>query len=127
MHSAYIEHKDFHDFQTGFTLDFGSRQLHVFIWKTTAGLHRNTFFHGDYFGAYVPYPYRRARTGLFGEIHLVQKEITPGYVAHEIQHFLYDWLQTQSQTSGTNEKMATLAGEVTRKFWKEYDRSTTRE
>jgi hypothetical protein len=118
---AYVEYKDYKDLLADFEITAGSQNVLVYIWKSVRGLRRNTSFKGnDYVGAYVAYPYRKQRSGLFGEIHLVKHRIGAGYVAHEIQHFLYDWLQTQKQTDKTNEKLALLAGEFTREFWMKY-------
>lgn len=120
MESAYVEHKDFSDLFTRFAISFDFQSLDVFVWNSVEGLRRNTYFkENDYYGAYAFYPYRK-RNGLFGEIHLVKPEIGAGYVAHEIQHFLFDWLLGQTMTDKTNERMATLAGNVTKEFWNEW-------
>ena len=120
MISGYIEYKDRANAVAEFTLDFGSQNVLVFVWRDVRGLRRNTAFEGDYVGAYVAYPMRKKRSGLFGEIHLVQGRIGAGYVAHEIQHFVYDWQWTQPQSRNLNERCALLAGNVTRQFWKRW-------
>lgn len=119
MQSPYVEYKDFKDLHMQFTIPFGSQNVQAFCWRSVRGLKRNTNFSSDYVGAYVAYPARR-KTGLFGEIHLVRNRIGAGYVAHEIQHFLYDWLLTQPQNRNTNERLALLAGNITREFWVRY-------
>lgn len=117
--SAYIEYKDEKDLEMKISVLFGSQNVLFYVWRTVKGLKRNTFFRSDYVGAYVAYPYRKRR-GLFGEVHLMKSKIGAGYVAHEIQHFLYDWLLEQRATRNTNERLALLAGNVTRDFWKQY-------
>jgi hypothetical protein len=119
MKSAYVEYKDFKDLETSFSFSFRSQNVLFYIWRSVRGLKRNTIFQGDYVGAYVANP-ARGKRGLFGEIHLVKREIGAGYVAHEIQHFLYDWLLEQKVTKNTNEKLALLAGHITRDFWVQY-------
>lgn len=119
MSTHYVEYKDLSDLIFKFELNFGSQNVLVFVWKSVAGLKRNTIFQGDYIGAYVPYPYRK-RTGLFGEIHLVASRVDVGYVAHEIQHFIYDWSQTQSHGRSFEERQATLTGDITGEFWRKY-------
>jgi len=122
-HAAFVEYKDEKDLHRRFAIPFGMgerRYVDVYIWKSVRGLRRNTYFrHGDYLGAYVANPYR-TRRGMFGELHLVKRMIGAGYVAHEVQHFLYDWLLEQAQNGRTNERMAKLAGEITRRFWNEF-------
>ncbi len=122
MRSAFVEDKDFRDLYASFILLFGKRYIQVFIWKSVRGLRRNTSFQdNNYLGAYLYYPNRKARTGLFGEIHLLKRMIGAGYVAHEIQHFLFDWLlQFQSISGRHNEQLAYLAGETTKEFWNSY-------
>lgn len=119
--SAYIEYKDEKDLETKINVLFGSQNVLFYVWRTVRGLKRNTSFSGDdYVGAYVAYPYRKPRSGLFGEVHLVKSRIGAGYVAHEIQHFIYDWLMEQKQSTSLNERTALLAGDVTRDFWSQY-------
>jgi len=124
MQNAYVEYKDLKDLRFQFSVLFGSQNVLVYVWRSVRGLKRNTNFKGDYVGAYVANPARRTRSGLFGEIHLVSNRVGAGYVAHEIQHFLYDWLMEQKQNESTNEKLALLAGEFTRSFWIEYYKRT---
>lgn len=126
MQSAYVEYKDFKDLHLRFTVLFGTQNVLIFVWRTVKGLKRNTNFEGDYVGAYVAYPARR-KSGLFGEIHLVKSRVGAGYVAHELQHFLYDWLMEQTITIHTNERLALLAGNVTRDFWNTYYKEVSNE
>lgn len=120
MRTVYVEYKDLSDLLCEFRLRYRSVELQVYVWKSLRGLHRNTNFKGSgYVGAYVAYPYRKSR-GLFGEMHLVKKWVGAGYVAHELQHFFYDWLMEQSRNEETNERQALMAGEITKQFWSEY-------
>lgn len=125
MSIHYVEYKDFSDLSSKFELSFGSQNVLVFVWKSVAGLKRNTIFKGDYVGAYIPYPYRK-KSGLFGEIHLVARRMDAEYVAHEIQHFIYDWSSTQKKTASFEERQATLAGQITGDFWKAYKSETVK-
>lgn len=117
MQTNYVEYKDETDLYRKFVLQFDNRSINVYVWNSINGLRRNTHFKiSNYYGAYVAYPYRK-KSGLFGEIHLIRKRITIGYVSHEVQHLLYDWLMQQPQTAQTNERLATLAGEIMSKIW----------
>jgi len=121
MRSAWVEHKDFSGLAEKFTLAFSGRSVDVYIWKSVKALRKNTHFsHNNQVGAYVFFPYRKPRSGLFGEIHLLKRLIGAGYVAHEIQHFLYDWLTEQTHDKGLNERLALLAGNITKEFWNAY-------
>lgn len=126
MRSAYVEEKDYRGLLVSFDLHFGKGDkqfVRCFIWRTVRELRKNTYFPGsDHLGAYVFYPYR-ARIGLFGEIHLIPRMIGAGYVAHEIQHFLFDWLlqdPARIYSKPTNEKLAMLAECITSRFWTEF-------
>lgn len=124
--SAYVEDKDYRGLLTSFELKFDRRFVRCFIWKNEAALRRNTDFRNDqYFGAYVHYPARRPRSGLFGEVHLVKKYMGVGYVAHELQHFFFDWLQEYTFyfvkfPVDISERLAWITGEITRDFWNAY-------
>ncbi len=120
MNSAYVENKDLDNLFSNFSVLFGKQFLNVYIWKSEKGLYRNTYFKkDDYLGAYIPNPYRKDRSGLFGEVHLIKRMIGAGYVAHELQHFIYDWVSSKNRPP-QNETIALLAGEVTSSFWKTF-------
>lgn len=116
MNTGYVEFKDFSALERKFSLVFGSQNVVVYVWRDVAGLKRNTIFEGDYLGAYAPFPERKSR-GLFGEVHIIVSQLSPGYIAHEIQHLVFDWMQTQRQDDELNERLAMLAGEITDRFW----------
>lgn len=116
MTTGYVEYKDFNGLERRFSIQFGSQNAVIYVWKTIDGLKRNTIFDGEYFGAYIPFPYRRG-DGQFGEIHLVSGFVSPGIVAHEIEHLLFDWRETTQPAGDVGEIMAQLAGEVTDQFW----------
>ena len=134
MRLYYVEQKDFKDLYTSFVVSFGSRKLDVFVWRTVRGLYRNTNFpKKNYLGAYIGYPYGKRRRGLFGELHLLKRMIAcggaqligAGYVAHELQHFMLDWLTDHTlydpdSIRRLNEPAAWLCGEVTRLVWSEW-------
>jgi hypothetical protein len=123
--SAFVADKTLGDLSSQFQLPFGKQWLDIYIWNSTEGLLNNTRFKNrDYLGAYVSC-WNGKKTGLFGEVHLVKDIIGGGYVAHELQHFIYDymlWCPTNF-SDRLNEKLAKLLGEITNLFWREfYDR-----
>lgn len=118
---AYVKNKDMQNLVDRFDLVFEEgRFVSVFIWETVEAIRRNTNFEvPDHVGAYVAFPGRKKK-GLFGEIHLLKSIIGAGYVAHEIQHFIYDWYLPNMDDPDINERMAHLTGEITSNFWTEY-------
>ena len=122
MTGAYVANKDLSGLVYQMTIRFRSHwYILVYVWRDETSLRANTNFkRDDHVGAYVAYPGRLKTRGKFGEIHLVRELIGAGYVSHELQHFLFDWFFTVEWTRNINEKMADLAGEVTRKFWNQY-------
>lgn len=121
--NVHVAEKDLRRIKYTFRLEFGTRFVDVYIWKDIKGLHKNTNFPvADHAGAYVAF-FDRKKTGLFGEIHLLYKMIGAGYVAHEFQHFMFDWLMSNNKwSSQTNEKQARLCEGMICEFWKEYYR-----
>ena len=121
MSDAYVTEKTLADLDCQFRLEFGKRWLDVYIWKSEAGLHANTrFCNQDYSGAYVGCYDRKKRSGLFGEVHLVISEIGAGYVAHELMHFMLDWMTNAAgvpETSCQNERVCFLMSDLTSLFW----------
>lgn len=71
---------------------------------------------------YMPHEGRKKRSGLFGVIGL--SEVTPELVAHEIIHLVADWLNTRhtALNERNEERVATMAGEIARRFWRTYER-----
>ena len=119
--SAYIENKCLDDLSSQWRIDFGKQWLDVYVWNSVVGLRSNARFRKkDYLGAYVWHNGRKKTTGLFGEIHLIRDQIGAGYVAHELQHFIYDWMGHYLvcyRNNVTSEKCAKLLGDITNKFW----------
>jgi hypothetical protein len=59
----------------------------------------------------------------FGEIHLWNKIIGAGYFAHELQHFMIDyieWTESFPLNMESNERAALLAEDLTAVFWTRY-------
>jgi hypothetical protein len=66
----------------------------------------------------------RARKGQFGEIHLVESRVREDVVAHELAHVLFDWLGGRPVlTDRFEERVCGLFDELTRHFWKEYEKA----
>jgi len=76
---------------------------------------------------------RRGRRGLFGELHFVVKKFRHDTVAHELLHLWIEWIRTGRRRgevrepavipySKTEEKYCDLFDEITRHFWKEYEK-----
>ena len=116
MKSALVTDKTLDDLSCQFRIEFGKQWLDVYIWNGMEGLLNNTRFKNkDYLGAYVSC-WNGKKTGLFGEIHLIRDEIGGGYVAHELMHFMFDYiLWLPGKLDG--EKLARLMGDVTNSFW----------
>ena len=92
----------------------------------------------DYVGHYQGHVYlqhketklRKAEQPYVGDIHLVDGHLNVGVVAHEICHFILDWIRMWKlegvylgSGTATEERIATIFGEVVRKyaewFWEE--------
>lgn len=70
----------------------------------------------------------RKRRGIFGYIYLRELNKRPDaleLVAHELEHFKFDWVLSRRgvMNISTEEKIATFTGDVTRRFWKAYERT----
>lgn len=88
-------------------------------------VHPDTFnrHNGSRWG-YFQANYEFPRRGLFGEIHLVASRVTRDLVAHELLHLWIEWLRTKDITivPQNEEKYVVLFDELTRRFWKEYEK-----
>lgn len=77
---------------------------------------------------YMPAEGRRQRRGLFGYIYLSELNYSAyalELVAHEIQHLFFDWVLCRRGARfgiHNEERIATLTGEFTRRFWKQCER-----
>lgn len=69
---------------------------------------------------YQPARERKARRGLFGEIHF--SRTGAGLVAHELLHLLIDWLRARKVTitASNEERIVSMYGELVRNFWRRY-------
>jgi hypothetical protein len=76
---------------------------------------------GTRWGYWQPADVRDERRGLFGEMHLVASRVRADLVAHELFHVVIDRLG--SVTTRNEERAARLMDELTRNWWKEYDRA----
>lgn len=102
----------------------GRRKLRVYIWKTKKELRAAakemdaSVNWSDASGCYIA-----TRVSSFGQIHLWKKLIGAGYWAHELQHFMNDYSEETENyplDHDANERMAWLAGELTKEFWIKY-------
>ena len=104
----------------------GKQYLHVYVWKTNEAMRLNYDFDGGFAAAYCGMtvkemvPSRELIIGnKWGEIHLVQGEFGVGVFAHELQHFIIDWIDVYGCefVSEQIEEICLIVGDMTRKFW----------
>ena len=64
------------------------------------------------------------RRGKFGEIHLVKSRVRVDGVAHELDHLRMAWYFCKwiVITPNNEERFCTFGDELTRKFWKAYEK-----
>ena len=82
----------------------------------------------SYFGCYLGKVWKFRDNELvnrkLGEIHLVNGEFGAGVFAHELQHFLVDWIKAMKWTRGLLKKywedIAYMAGDLTTEFWNNF-------
>ena len=74
---------------------------------------------------------RESRRGIFGYIHIPNISLDLYWdelIAHEIQHSMIDWVLSKAKSlsylAEREEQIATMTGEISRKFKKEYIRIT---
>lgn len=62
--------------------------------------------------------------GLTGELHFVADRVRSDVVAHELIHTIAAWMrQRKMELNARNEeRIATIMDELTRNFWREYER-----
>ncbi len=82
--------------------------LDVFIWSDVISMREFTLQQGECLACYTE-----------GEIHLVEGEFGAGIFAHELQHFIQDWICTNELNPMEDEweDIAYLAGHLTSQFW----------
>ena len=58
----------------------------------------------------------------FGLICLWEEIVGAGYFAHELQHFVFDYIarEMSDNLSDVNEKLAWMVGDMTAQFWAKY-------
>lgn len=93
----------------------------VYLWD----VHPNTFERWDA-GRWGYYHAIRehGRVGKFGELHFVASRVRHDSVAHELFHLFCDILFTRKQavTERNEEQLAIVFDELTRNFWREYEK-----
>lgn len=79
---------------------------------------------GGRWGFYDIFKERSIRKGKFGEIHLVKDRVRHDSVAHELGHALFDIVYTKGGSFNrlAEERIVTLLDELTRNFWREYEK-----
>lgn len=89
-------------------------------------VHPNTFERkgGGRWAYYENFEERDSKLGLFGTIHCVKSRVREDVIAHELFHLLSDWIFTNGYVFSTanEEKFATFLDEITRGFYREYNK-----
>lgn len=85
-------------------------------------VHPNTFERqgGGRWGYYLASADRNPRHGHYGDTHLVCSRVRADVVAHELEHTVIDRLAPI--TTRNEERAARLMDELTRNFWREYEK-----
>ena len=100
--------------------------LHVYLWKDKQSMYDATYLDPPYGGCYIGMSRMiSVDTGLpkkeppkYGEIHIPMDRIGAGVWAHELMHFMLDWMDLFKLDPLENaEPLCKMAGEITRKFW----------
>lgn len=100
--------------------------FNVYVARNPAHFKRKNQCHAYYIAAET----RKQREGLFGYIYLSELNFSPmahELVAHEVQHLIFDWVLTRKGmrlTERNEERIATMTGEIARRFWRRYQRWT---
>ena len=93
----------------------------VYLWD----VHPSTFegWGGGRWGYFIA-KWENSKQGLFGEIHFVKSRVRHDSVVHELFHLLVEWMWSNgfTITRKNEEAMATFMDELTRKFWREFDK-----
>jgi len=104
--------------------------VHVYLWMSKGSMHRALGNGQDYEAIYVPLPYtvyessdwRIPVTGnKIGELHFPMESVGSGTVAHELLHFLFDWMKkSMLDDVEDEERLCLLFGDITAQFWRKY-------
>ena len=126
----YTEHKDESGLSGTIKLDmYDGLYLEVYLWNDLEAMYTGTKFRGDYAARYVSLPYKiRALDGhkiigpKYGEIHMELGNIGGGIFAHELQHFVLDYIDTYELdfAGEDNERICLLVGNMTADFWSQF-------
>lgn len=95
----------------------------VFIWHSHEDMYAHTRTEPPFDGCYESC--YDVGDGCLGTIHLVSAYIGAGYVAHEIQHAILDWIDYEGiDIYKEAELVCDKTGLFTSRFWKVYYRIT---
>ena len=108
--------------------------LVCYVWDTLDDMkdfvgHKQPSWDRDYFACYLGNTWTytnesKLKTRKLGELHFVNGEFGAGIFAHELQHFLVDWICKMGWKKSIFDKhwedIAHLAGRLTTAFWNEY-------
>ena len=103
--------------------------VEVFVWRSHAALMSESGIDGDCLACYIPMPrkagpedyYHKPRGRKFGEFHFYDKGVTAGILAHELTHFICDWISTfDLDMDRDSEQLAQIAETITRQFWNRF-------
>jgi hypothetical protein len=98
--------------------------FNVYVARDPTHFKRKNQCHAYYIAAET----RKQRHGLFGYVYLSELNFSPmahELVAHEVQHLIFDWVLTRKGmrlTERNEERIATMTGEIARRFWRKYER-----
>ena len=104
----------------------GKQYIHVYIWDNNDAMRENYIYEGGFAAAYCGLAhYVNVDTGeaiignKFGEIHLVNSTFGAGLWAHELQHFILDWMDFNNTkyVEDELEEICLITGDMTNKFW----------
>lgn len=82
-------------------------------------------FHRSRIAIYATFKDRKKRSGEWARMFFSLENLERDVVAHEIQHFIFDWLMYKLYKVGSrhDEQLAYLVQDVTAAFWKKCDRA----
>lgn len=123
----YKRNKDLTDCAARFRLKIdGYYYLHVYLWSDRQSMYAMAGVEPPYSGCYVEIPRllcvktlipKKARPK-FGEIHMALDDICAGLWAHELMHFMLDWIVLfKLDLLKNDELLCGMTGKMTRDFW----------